>query len=297
MTSAPALNDWQASVAGIITGVDTPFEFVEILGWHDLPAIDSNAAPRPRAHGNFSSDEFARSRTITLVLEAAQDSSDSLASRLDDLRTALPPAGSEDPIEVWVKLPGEVAKLARCKPRRLHNPIDTLYEHGVTQVRVVLRADDGRKYGEDIVASTSFPSPSGGLEFDLFTDGAGTALAYLDFGEASADGKVTVANDGNAEISCVFAVSGPIPSEGFLIREQGGDAYLRYEASVPSGSVLTLDGVEGDCLLDGVADRSANLTFHRWPVIPARSAAVFVFESLGAATAASLSVTSASAWW
>lgn len=296
MPTAPALADWQASVNGVLIGPGTAYEVVSFEGWEESPTSQASAAQRPTSHGTFPGNEWTGARSLPLQVEIAAATSLTFAEVLATLRDALVPAGEDDAFEVWYKLPTRPALLSWCKTLRRRARVDVRYERGLTVVEAELRADDPLLYGSAVEVSTGFPDLSGGLEFDLFTDGAGSALDYLEFGEASATGRVTVANAGSEAMFPLFTVTGPVPAEGFTIIEVGGDGYLQFEAAVASGAILTLDGDTGECLLDGVSDRSKFLTVRRWPSIPPGSSSTFYFASLGAATAASLTVTYAPAW-
>lgn len=296
MTTAPALADWQASVNGVLVGEGTPYELVVFDGWEEMPQSQAQGVQRPNSHGTFPGNEYVGARAFQLQVEVAAEGSSTFTDLLQVLRDALIPAGEDDAFAVWYKLPTRPPLLAMCKTDRRRIRVDTRYELGLTVIEAELRADDSVLHGASVDQQTTFPAPAGGLEFDLFTDGAGTDLGYLEFGAAAPTGVVTVTNVGSQEIFPLFTVAGPVPSQGFEILEVGGQGRLRFEAALASGALLTLDGDLGECLLDGVSDRSKYLTIRRWPSVPPGASASFLFQSLGAATAATLTVTSSPGW-
>src|SRR5690606_10790149 len=105
-------------------------------------------------------------------------------------------------------------------------------------------APDPYRYGPTQTQTTGLPMDAGGLRYPLFTDGAGTELDHLDYGEYGDEGGVTLVNEGSALGWPRFAVAGPAPS-GFTLTEMTTGRRLLYVGSIPSGSSVTLDSATG----------------------------------------------------
>jgi hypothetical protein len=148
------------------------------------------------------------------------------------------------------------------------------------------RCRDPYRYGAAVTDSTQFAQDTGGLEFDLFTDGTSTDVGYLDFGTpGTVDGLVTLTNTGSVDGFPVFTVTGPTPDGGFAIVSDGRT--IQFERPVQAGSALVIDTASGTALLDG-ADYSRYLTRREWwSIEPGESATAF-FSPLGGATSAVL---------
>lgn len=170
---------------------------------------------------------------------------------------------------------------------------------GPTRVRYGLDfiAPDPLRYGDWITATTPFPEPTGGLEYDLYTNGAGVDLGYLDYGAAAASGVATVTNAGTAPSWPQFEVTGLVDASGFEIVTVDTGTRLVFEGAVPAGSALVLDSATGSVVIDGDADRGALLTTREWEPVPAGGSATFAFVARGSAGDGSLRVSLRPAFW
>lgn len=150
-------------------------------------------------------------------------------------------------------------------------------------------APDPLRYGVVVSDSTQFAQDAGGLEFDLFTDGAGADVGFLDFGDiGSIDGLVTLENVGPLEAWPTFTVTGPTPDAGFTISSDGRT--VGFSRSVPDGLSLVIDTASGTAILDG-ADYSRYLSHREWWSVPPGGSATASFSPVGGATTATLTAT------
>lgn len=162
---------------------------------------------------------------------------------------------------------------------------------GTVAFQVQLLVPDGLRHGPALSASTQAANDTGGLRFDLFSDGAGAALGYLHFGDLGSTGRVVLTNTGSAPAWPTFIVTGPLP--GFELTETRTGRVLRYEDPIAAGGqFVQLRSETGQVLLDGQYDRSGRLTVRDWWSVPPGGEAEVLFMPTGVPSApgATLSV-------
>lgn len=293
----PALSPWQAQLGGLLLGPGTAYEITtDLSGLDELPDLRTSDEPRPWAHGDYDGDDWSSARVIDLGLEVAAEPN--LGVTYDQALAALravmvPTRGALVPF--WAHLPTRGVLRWDVKIRRHRIKTDMSYEMGLATAAAQLYAPDPVGYGAEVAVSTGFRAMTGGLEFDLFTDGA-TDTGFLEFGEAGSTGRVEVTNPGSAETWPTFTVAGPSPA--FEILDIASGRRLQYVDEVPAGSSVSLDSATGVVLLDQVADRSGALVRREWTPVPRESTSAFMFLPLGPfSPAASLTVTHSPGWW
>ena len=157
-------------------------------------------------------------------------------------------------------------------------------------------APDPMRYGAPVSIATGFPVLAGGLEYDLYTDGT-TDTGVLEYGAASATGRMVVVNAGNADVWPQFEILGPVPGEGFEILRVGTGDRLHYVGDVSAGSRLVIDSASGVVAIDGYADRSGLLTVRDWFPVPAKGSVEIAFVPLGSFSTATLTATVSPGFW
>lgn len=272
------------------TGPNVHWLFTKITGWHGGPGVEVDQAQRTNQHGQFGQPGRRTGRPITITGRiAGRDRADVAAAieRLDELLAD-----------------GQFGRLTFADrtlgPRwvdvQLLDSPDVVWNGGpFATYQLSLLAPGPFKYGTMSTASTGFAAaPVGaGLRVPLFT----TLGGVLDFGDKGSVGTLQVRNPGSAPASVRFVVDGPTPPEGFTITELGTDNRITFLAPVPAGSHLRFDTSTGMVTLDGVADRSTETVVTRWPVIPKRGSAEFLFAPIGAPTPALLTAEVDATYW
>lgn len=297
LSTAPVLEPWQARLGPLLLGPGTAYEWASLSGLDELPSLRTSDEARPWSHGDYAGDDWAQGRAIAWELEVAAEPELGVTydQALADLRRAMVPTVG-DLIPLWVYLPHRGAPVRwDVKVRRHRITTDMRYELGLASAEAQLYAPDPVGYGDELGTFTGFPQMVGGLEFDLFTDGA-TDTGFLEFGESGGTGRVVLSNDGTAESWPRFRTSGAIAG-GFEVLEVSTGRRLRFEGDVAAGSSITIDSATGAVLLDSVADRSGSLTVREWFAVPADGGTEVMFLPLGSYTSATLGVTWAPAWW
>ncbi len=300
LAETPTLEPWQARIRGVTLGPGTAYEWDgKIEGLDETPALRDADLDRPAGHGAFVMVDYAESRKISFTVEVADDPDlgVTLPSAMSELETALVPSETASTTPFWYHLPMLGIRRADVKVRRRRVTIDDLYEAGIALVDVQLTAPDPFLYGPSTTSTTTFAALAGGLEFDLFTDGAGADLGYLDFGAPSVTGRMTLSNPGTAPAWPQFRVDGPAPVGGFEIICVSSGRTIRYTGTVPAGSHVEIDSALGTATLDDVADRGGQLTSRDWFPVPAGQSIEVFFAPLGASTPAVLTAAFAPTYW
>jgi len=155
---------------------------------------------------------------------------------------------------------------------------------------------DPLRYASPVTIATGFPVAGGGLHFPLFTNRS-IRINALSFGARSTTGRVLLTNDGNAAAWPTYAVTGPIPSQGFEIVAVGSGKRIRFVGAVPAGSTLLIDSAAATVLLDGMSDRSGQVVALDPISIPAGAALELAFIPLGSTSSAQLSASISPGWW
>lgn len=272
----------------------SPFGIRTLLGWDELPDARLDAPVRPQAHGRFDTAVWADERIITLSGQIVSQDRDALLQELQDVMWW--PSGLSSAEDLVVTRAGrELTGFARLTAFK--TPTTVNWSVGEVPFVIEWRCRDPLRYGPPESVSTLFPTLRGGLEYDLYTDGEGTDLGYLDYGDASDTGLVVLSNDGTADSWPVFQVEGPVDGSGFDIAVVGTDQRIRFSGPVASGSSLVIDSSSGTAVIDGVADRGGQLTQRDWFPVPARGQVEVAFLPLGGTSTARLTVVHRPAFW
>ena len=273
-------------------GVALVFDLLS--GWHGGVSTRGDSTPRPGAHGDFAERSWRGARAPGLRGSAVCPSRAAAAVVADELAGVLAD-GSLGPFEVAD--PDQGTRTARVRLVAA----DVSWDRSSTVVDFDFQflAPDPLRYGAPVTATTTFPVQRGGLEYDLYTDGAGTDLGYLDYGDAPATGTATLTNEGTADSWPIFEVTGPVGGDGFELVEVGTGRRIVFADSVPAGSSLVVDSAAGagSAVIGGAADRGGSLTVLEWFPVPARGSTQVAFVPRGGTSAAVLSVSFSPAWW
>ena len=257
-------------------------------GWDDGLPVKGNSTDRPEAHGIFTERAWRGAR-VPVIAGTVLCPTRAAAAVVKRRLAALLADGTFDDLSVADEDAGTLSVSVRLA---MDPQIDWFVPTAVAYEFRFL-APDPLRYGDYVTAPASFPTLVGGLEYDLYTDGAGADLGYLDYGEASSTGRATLTNEGTAATWPQFEVAGPIDPSGFEIVTVGTGARLVFEGAVPAGSVLVLDSATGAVLMDGESDRSDLLTWRDWWSVPAGGSVEFAFIRLGSDVGGTPSVTAA----
>lgn len=268
----------------VATGVEADYRLTALSGWESLPDVRFDKTNRARGHGSHPSPVWADERTVTV--EGRCWSEDNRDALLHELKRHMTFAAAPEPLTVTVagRTLTAGAQLLRCDPSLVSQ------QWGMGRFGWVAqwRCPDPLRYADPQSAATGLPTSGGGLTYPL--------TYPLEYGALGATGQIVLSNPGTADAPITFTVSGPLPM-GFEL--SAGQDRLRYPVEMPAGQLLTINTGTGTVLVEGTADRRANLTLADWMQVPAGGSLTVQFTSLGGAydDAAQLAATWSSAWW
>ena len=266
--------------------------FDTLDGWEELPDIRRESTPRFGNHGSFDSAVWSDERVV--VLAGACRSTTERDAQLMSLSGVMT-LGSANPEDLTVTHAGRTLTVS-ARLTRFKAPPGRDWATGRFTWAAEWVCSDPLRYASPVTLTTGYPAPAGGLEYDLYTDGAGVDLGFLEYGASSPTGRLVLVNPGTANVSPVFKITGPVVGGFELIRTGTGDR-LRYVGDIPAGSTVTLDSSDATVLMDGIYDRAGNLTIRDWWAIGAESSVEVTFVPTGSFSAASLAVTFSPGWW
>jgi len=267
------------------------FSFYDWSGWEDLPDPRQDSLERPQQHGRFDAPVFGQERHV--IVSGRCQSAVERDAMLLELQASFN-FHAPDELPLTITHAGRTliayARLLRFKP------VSPDWGAGFIGWAAEWVCSDPIRYGQPVPVSTGFPVLAGGLEYDLYSDGT-TDTGFLEFGAASATGRIVVTNPGNEDASPQFEIAGPLPAEGMEIVTVGTGARDRFVGGVSVGSVLLIDTGTGLVLIDGYADRSGLLTVRDLAPIPPGGSAEYEFIPLGTFSTAQLTATVSPGFW
>lgn len=278
MTRSLSVGGFTFGIPSVIDAGGSRWTLMSIDGWDDSGSgVRRPSLDRPQQHGVFGERGWRTGRSMAFggLIECP---SRTVAAGVTAALAALLADGSDADLTVAdVDEPTMTATVGLASKPTIDWPSGKTVECAFE-----LWAPDPLRYADPVSVATTFPTLVGGLEYDLYTDGAGADLGYLDYGLASGTGRVVVTNTGTAASPVTCQVDGEVDALGFDVALVGTDKRLRFVGPVSAGSSLVLDGATGNVLIDGTADRAGQLTYRDWPVIPAGGSLELAFIPLGA---------------
>lgn len=262
-------------------------------GWHGGVGVDSPRLSRQQGHGTFAQRAYRQGRLVVIEGAALCDSRSVAAVAQRKLSALLADGSFGDLLVMDV----DVESLTASVQLGAAPDVDWSLRGDVVRFQLPLYAPDPLRYGDPIASTAVFPTLVGGLEYDLYTDGSGTDLGYLDYGVPSETGRVVLSNPGTADVPVTIEVIGPVPSQGFDIIQVGTGKRLTFEDPVGAGSSLVMDGATGAVVIDGTADRAGRLTWRDWPIVPAGGSIELLFSPRGPWSAATMTAVYRPGWW
>ena len=261
----------------------------KVSGWHDGPSVKVEQEQRIVSHGQFAQPGHRGGRTITMSGMLMAHTRGPLAAATQRLATILGDGGfgtfefiDADHITLWT-------------PVQLLQTPDMSWDGDPLTVRYQLSfvAPSAYRFGAISSGSTDFAAtPSGvGLVFPPFDAGV------IDFGASADVGQVAVTNYGTASAPVVFTITGPTPTNGFVITDTVTGKRIQYLGQVPDGSTLVIDCGAGSVIIDGTADRLGDTIVTEWVTLPAGETRAFLFEPNGATTSSTLTAEVTSTYW
>jgi len=270
----------------LTTGTDAAYRILSLEGWEERPTARYDKQVRTRGHGTHPSPLWSDERIVTIEGQCwSEEQRDQMLFGLQ-AAAAYGEDDSTEPLTVVAanRTLSAGAQLLVCKPMLART------EWGMGRFGWLLqwRCPDPLRYGPARSPYIGLPVSGGGLTYPL--------TYPLDYGAPGSTGQLVLTNAGTAPAPIVFGVRGALP-QGFEL--SAGSRRLTYVAQVPSGQVIAVDTAAGTVLVEGTADRRANLTYADWLEVPPMSSLTVQFTSLGGVydVGAQLTATFADTYW
>ncbi len=254
-------------IGNFLLGRGTPYRWVSLTGWEDLPAVDSGSVQKADGHGALLGGLLAQQRIVTLDGVMIRARAGEIGRAVQQLGAATALSDVEQPVVVQLDERGPLLMFARVTARSI--PVGRGYTVGtVTGAAIQLTASDPRRYELlEQVARATLPAAEPGLDWH---DEAGLDWRTrngrddgLDFGPPGSTGALTVRNTGSAPAHPVIEFRGPVSTPS-LANVATGDT-LEYDLDLAAEDVLTVDTGEGTVTLNGSASRLYTATTRSLP--------------------------------
>lgn len=246
----------------------------DIRNWFDSP--EPRVDDEDRSNGDGAFDEGPtrwRARYPTILGEIVSNDPEAV---LDLHETVMSIFAIRDQFPVTVTT-SRGALTCMVRPAgKFEYPIE--YEAGIALFTIPLLAADPVKYGVATPAITGLPVLGGGLVFNAPSDANGR----FDFGTPSDLGRITLTNDGTADVWPIFTITGYLEQGFFINCLETGD-YLRFDRVVPAGSTVTINSKTWEVLIDGTSPWI--LTRDDFFPIPAKSSRTIQFNAISSGDA------------
>lgn len=256
--------DYQMQLGTLLLGAGTAYEVdgeAGLVGWDDLPGLDTADVPRPSAPGEYAGTIYPQARIITVQLSVHGDGP-GYAVNLATLRAATTATlAAETPLAV--RLAGQMLSAnVRCLQRAI--PTGRNYAAGASlKATLQFKATDPRRYGTQASATTAPPATGAGITWPV------TWPITWPTGGSGATGTVTVANSGDYNTPPVITIRGPLTTPA-VYRQDTGEV-LELNTAMAAGDVAVIDVLADTLTMNGtpaknlLTDRSAPVSSFLMP--------------------------------
>lgn len=253
--------DGQIEWRGVLLGVDTPYELVQLEGWQDLPDFRDGDAELANQHGYQPGQLHADRRIVTLSFELGDP--DPAAFRAAELGLRRITAPDENPAEEPLVVQWQGIKamvMARCVRRMIPTPVE--YHYGLTRGAIQWRTTNPRLLHLPQQSFTTSPPAAGG-------GGLIWPLVWpLVWGTAQSGGELVISNDGNAHAQPMWRISGPCTRPVIRNADTGTELVFDAAYTLPAGQTLVLTTQDKSVLLATGVSRSNQLERRQWFTLP-----------------------------
>lgn len=266
----------------VLGGVEFSGEFSTLPGfylegqvdWYARSDSKSEVHERPQAHGSFGIGNDWQSSLAPSMRGHWQGESPADTVRAMLQLNAIGAGGRK----VLASFTDDLQTTSRVVSIRRVTPEDY---RGQKYVRFVIDmiAADPLAYGPEISASTGVRVSGGGLVFPLGTN----PLAYWDFGADGTSGRVSITNEGTADVWPDLGAAGGLGA-GFVATDVTSGGTVRFDRPIPDGSLVRINQRTGMASIDGQSDVSGFITVRDFFSIPAGETHQIQFAALGAVT-------------
>ncbi len=222
---------------------DIGTEITEVDGLGDLPDMESGDSPKTGVDGEWSGQDFARGRTVTLTMDTVASSDADITTNLSALNALFTKSKADQKV-LQYRPGGDVAKRVYARTRKRSQPLDYTRITRLVQTVVQLRAADPRIYADDGSTGATLVGSSG--------TGTSWPVSWpLSWGGASSSGAIDAQNDGDADAPWTATLAGPLTNPYLVC----GDSRLSFTGDLAEGDFLTLDQDNKSVFLNGTSSR------------------------------------------
>lgn len=245
MAGELVIADGQLEYNGYLLG-DNEITFMEsLVGWDDLPGVDSGNALRPSSNGAWSGTKLLGERIITWTGRFAPSKAN-WTDEMKRLRNAFSVPIDENEIQITVRMRDEtLIALGALTARAL--PGDYSYSAYGAKLTLQWECADPNKYG------TVLKNNALGLQ-GVTTDGLIYPLTYpLSYGTPRTPSTGSILNEGNIDSPIKVYFRGPL-NNPTLVNETT-NRKLRFIIGLTETDILSVDTRTGAVLLNDTVDR------------------------------------------
>lgn len=283
------LSNWQGSYNGLtFGGAGNNVGVVSVKGWEDMPDIRAGDMPYPRDAGALAGLDLPGERVIDIEYEIVASAGQQLTAQMDIVKTAFMTQRDTMP-PLTLQLPGQVARLSNCRPRKRSSIIDIEYVGGLGKMLVQFVAPDPIIYSEAVHSLvTTLPTPSSGVTFP--------ATFPLTFGgTVGGGGTISCVNAGNYPTKGVATITGPCINP--RVQNSSTNKTVAVNLTLGVSDVLEIDFAAHTVILNTNGYRYSAVTTAQWWTLAASSTTTVAFYSSDPSpTAATMTFTWSDAW-
>jgi hypothetical protein len=264
----------------VITG-DRPeegFTYDELTDWYGVSNVDTGFQKKPNAPGAFAPGKTSPGELVISV--EGQRFGVNRAAGLQDREDLAAIYNDGEPITMTV------ADDLRTTSREVYVKavIFPWTIHPNFHYTIDVEAADPRRYGTATRVSSTLAVAGSGLKLpEQVSPNIGLKFP-INFGSTPNDGRVNVANIGNASTVSRYTLSGGEILEGFALVNVDTGERLTYLGPLASGTTVELDSLTETAFINGSAPAGRYLASPEWWAIPPRGSVTLQFIALGATT-------------
>lgn len=229
-----------------------------IVGWDDLPGVESGNTSRGNSHGAWVGRKLSQQRVITWQGRFSPTLPELWEEELRRLREAFSlPLGTEEDVIVVQSIGERRLCFGSVVARSI--PMDRSYGYYGANVSIQFECSDPRRY--------SLNENFWNLELPPQVDvGLSYPLSYpLDYGVEVTSSNGVLINDGDVVSPVTLSFAGPVTKPALI--NKTANTKLEFDITLATDEFLEINTRTGTVLLNGVADRMFTRTARSAPLL------------------------------
>ena len=252
--------DYQFSFDGwLFGGSGQGVQVLEISGLEDMPTLRTQDDTRGFQDGMFTGTDFLSGRTLTFTLQIMTDTSNTMQTYLNELKSYLMYQQSGTTV-LQFQLPGRSVQRVNARVRKRSIKIDTDYSNGKALAMVELFCPDPRVYDDAAQSQTlTLGSLVGRVYNRIYPLVYQTIISC-----GSSIGSFT--NSGNVTMFPTFTLTGPCINPTIVNSTTGASIPIVY--TMTSGDTIIIDPDLRSVILNGSPARNIISNNAQWFGLP-----------------------------